>query len=42
MFFHNDRKQIRRMFFDVWSKQKSGQLLEPLEHVIAQVSMDHP
>ena len=42
MLFHNDRQQIRRMFFEVWNKQKSGQFMQPLEHVILGVILDHP
>lgn len=42
MFIGNDRQQMRQMFFDVWRKQKTGCLLQPLEQLIAQVIAEHP
>jgi len=40
--FSNDRSQLRRMFFSSWSKHQSGELMEPLEQMVAQVIQQHP
>ena len=40
--FTNDRNQLRKMFFSSWQKFQSGETLEPLEQMIAQVVQQHP
>lgn len=40
--FTNDRNQLRKMFFASWQKYQSGELLEPLEQMIAQIVQQHP
>ncbi len=35
--FGNDRASLRRVFLDVFAKQRAGQALEPLEALIARV-----
>ena len=42
MLLTDDRNQIRRYFCEVWRKQSAGQLLEPLESLIAEVILQHP
>ena len=42
MLFGNDREQMRRYFCDVWRKKNTGQALEPLEGIIADVIALHP
>jgi hypothetical protein len=40
--FGNDRNQLRQYYIDVWSKARTGQPLEPLETIIADVIRLHP
>jgi hypothetical protein len=40
--FGNDRTQMRRIFTDAWSKQKSGTSMEPMEKLIAEIIRQHP
>jgi hypothetical protein len=40
--FGNDRDSLRRYYCTVWDKAKTGQALEPLEHIIAGVIREHP
>ncbi|HRD66940.1 MAG TPA: DUF1841 family protein [Candidatus Competibacter sp.] len=40
--FGNDRDSLRRYYCTVWEKANTGQLLEPLEHLIADVVREHP
>lgn len=42
MLFGQDRKQIRLMFTDSWNKFQTGQLLSPLEALVADVITMHP
>ncbi len=39
--FGQDRNQLRQMYFDVWRKQQSGELMQPLEAMIAEVIVLH-
>ncbi len=36
------RDEIRRVYLEVWQKLQSGQLLEPMEALIADVIENHP
>ena len=40
--FGQDRNSLRRVFFDAWSKHRSGRPLEPLEQQIAALLEEHP
>ena len=40
--FSNNRNQLRKMFFHSWQKFQSGETLEPLEQIIAQIVQQHP
>lgn len=40
--FGNDRDSLRRYYCTVLEKADAGQLLEPLEHLIAGVIREHP
>ncbi len=40
--FGNDRDQLRRYYGAVWQKAKRGELLEPLEQIIATTLRAHP
>ncbi|MGD8526099.1 MAG: DUF1841 family protein [Thioalkalispiraceae bacterium] len=40
--FSNDRGQLRKMFFTSWQKHQSGETLEPLEQLVAQIIQQHP
>lgn len=40
--FGNDRDNLRRYYCAVWKKANSGELLEPLEHLVADVVREHP
>jgi hypothetical protein len=40
--FTNDRNQLRKMFFASWQKFQSGDAMEPLEQMIAQIIQQHP
>lgn len=40
--FGNDRDQLRRYYGAVWQKAKRGELLEPLEQIIAATLRAHP
>jgi hypothetical protein len=40
--FGQDRNQLRKIFFTAWQKYNSGQPLEPLEQVIANIIAMHP
>ena len=42
MIFGNDRKQLRKMYFDSWDKAQSNKPLTPLEAQIADVIGMHP
>jgi len=42
MLFGNDRKQLRKMYFDAWDKQQKNLLLTPLEAQIVDVIGIHP
>ncbi len=39
---YQNRDQTRQVFLDVWRKLQEGQLLEPLENLIAEVIEMHP
>ena len=39
---YQNRDQTRQVFLDVWQKLQSGQLLEPMENLIAEVIEMHP
>lgn len=40
--FGNDRNSLRRYYCTVWEKANTGQTLEPLEGIIANVIRQHP
>lgn len=40
--FGQDRNQLRQMYFDAWRKQQGGELMQPLEIMIAEVVSLHP
>ncbi|QKT04939.1 DUF1841 family protein [Ectothiorhodospiraceae bacterium 2226] len=40
--FGQDRDSLRRHFFQAWDKARTGQPLEPLERLIAEVVGEHP
>ncbi|MCF6217743.1 MAG: DUF1841 family protein [Gammaproteobacteria bacterium] len=42
MFFSQDRKQLRKGFFDAWEKQQQQLPLTPLEEIITGVIKMHP
>jgi hypothetical protein len=42
MIFGQDRNQLRQMYIDVWRKQQAGELMQPLEAIIAEVVAMHP
>ncbi len=42
MIFSSDRKALRRMYRDAWSKHRDGVALSPLEQQIADVIAKHP
>ena len=42
MLYGSDRGDLRRAYVDVWSKSRTGQLLEPHEHRLAEVIAEHP
>lgn len=42
MIFGQDRNELRQVFFTSWRKHTTGQPLEPLEQVIANIIAIHP
>ena len=40
--FGQDRNQLRQMYFSAWRKQQGGELMQPLEAMIAKVIVLHP
>lgn len=40
--YGQDRNQLRQMYLDVWRKHQGGELLQPLEALIAEVIGIHP
>jgi hypothetical protein len=42
MMFGQDRNQLRQMYVDAWHKHQAGELLQPLEALIAEVVALHP
>ncbi len=40
--FGQDRNQLRQMYIDAWKKQQAGEMLQPLESIIAEVVTMHP
>jgi len=40
--FGQDRNQLRQMYFSAWRKQQDGELMQPLEVMIAEVIALHP
>ena len=40
--FTNDRNQLRKMFFHSWQKFQTGEAMEPLEQMVAQIIQQHP
>jgi len=40
--FGQDRNQLRQMYLDAWRKQQDGELMQPLEAMIAGVVALHP
>ncbi len=40
--FGQDRNQLRQMYFNAWRKQQGGELMQPLEAMIAEVIVLHP
>jgi hypothetical protein len=39
---YGSRDQIRQVYLEVWTKLQNGSVLEPMEHLIAQVIELHP
>lgn len=42
MIFGQDRNQLRQMYIDAWKKQQAGELMQPLEAMIAEIVTMHP
>lgn len=42
MFYSNNRREIRQMYFDAWQKHQQNLPREPLEDVIINVILMHP
>lgn len=42
MIFGQDRNQLRQMYIDAWKKQQAGELMQPLEAMIAEIVAMHP
>ena len=42
MLFGQDRRQLRKVFFDAWQKHRAGQLLEGAERLVVAVALRHP
>ena len=42
MIFGQDRNQLRQMYIDAWKKQLAGELMQPLEAMIAEIVVMHP
>ena len=42
MLYGSDRDDLRRIWVDAWSKARSGQPLEPMERLLADVIAEHP
>ncbi|ODN43605.1 DUF1841 family protein [Piscirickettsia litoralis] len=40
--FSDNRTELRKQFFDAWSKQENNEILSPLEVTICQVIAEHP
>jgi len=40
--YSQDQKQLRMQYFRVWEKHRSGQVLEPLESLLADIILMHP
>jgi len=42
MLYSQDRNQLRQVFFQVWEKQQSGQILDAMETILANIIKMHP
>ncbi|MGF1527862.1 MAG: DUF1841 family protein [Candidatus Competibacterales bacterium] len=42
MLFSQDRRQLRRYFYDAWRKARNGEVLTPLEQLMGDVIRRHP
>ena len=40
--FGNNRERMRQYYVDVWRKAGSGEALDPMERIVAEVIADHP
>ncbi len=40
--FGQDRNQLRQMYIDAWRKHQAGELMQPLEAMIAEIIVMHP
>lgn len=40
--FSNDRDRMRQYYVEVWRKAGSGEALDPMERIVADVIADHP
>lgn len=40
--FGNDRARMRQYYVDVWHKACTGEVLDPMERIVAEVIADHP
>ncbi|MEJ2406142.1 MAG: DUF1841 family protein [Candidatus Thiodiazotropha sp.] len=40
--YSGDRDQMRQVFFEAWRKFQTGEALQPLEQMVAQVIQQHP
>ena len=42
MIFSQDRQSLRAFYRDAWRKYQAGDILQPLESMVAQVVLEHP
>lgn len=40
--FGNNRQQMRQVFVEAWRKQLAGEVMEPLEQMVASIVRQHP
>lgn len=40
--FSQDRNQLRQMYLDAWRKQQTGEPMQPLENLVAEIIGIHP
>jgi hypothetical protein len=42
MLFGQDRRQLRKVFFDAWQQHRAGRQLEGVERLVVAVALRHP